>query len=131
MHVGDSVSPTSTLDSPRSSSGRKDTFVDEGNSRSQSLEQEKNVFGNPLLNSPVLEATELKHVPEVEGLEIEPKNSRYLNVSEAVPGLVAVTSYEYERYFRNVITCVPDSWRSVRIWDIKCIPAKGISGTPS
>jgi len=110
MHVQDSVSPTSTLDSPAAGSGRKGTFDDLKSPRSQSLEQEINELEIPTTNSPLLGAAELGHLSEVDELEIEPKKCRHLNVSEAVPGLVAVTSYEYERYSREVITCVLDSW---------------------
>ena len=109
MHVGDSSSPSPTLNSPISRPGQKSTFDDLGYPYAESSELEKDgIFTGPTSSSPVPEETKLKYISEDEGME--PGGYRHLNMSEAVPGLVAVTSYEYERYSRGVITCVPDSW---------------------
>lgn len=108
MHVGDSDSPASTLNSPTPRSRQKSTFDDLGYPYTENSEMEKDgIFARPTSSSPVPEETGLKYTSEDEG--IEPKGHRHLNMSEAVPGLVAVTSEEYERYSRDVIMCVPDS----------------------
>jgi len=108
MHVGDSASPSSTLNSPTPRPEQQSTFDDLGYPYAEKSEMEKDgIFARPTSSSPVPEETGLKYASEDEG--IEPKGYRHLNMSEAVPELVAVTSYEYERYSRGVITCVSDT----------------------
>jgi hypothetical protein len=108
MHIGDSGSPSSTLSSPTPFPGQKRTVDDLGYSYAENSEMERDgIFARPTPSSPVPEATGLKYTSENEGTE--PKGHRHLNMSKAVPGLVAVTSDEYQRYSRGVITCVPDT----------------------
>ncbi|KIM46861.1 hypothetical protein M413DRAFT_264658 [Hebeloma cylindrosporum] len=128
MHVGD-TSPSSTLYSSASPPGQKSTF---GDPCAESSELEKDgIFAGPTSNSPIPEGRDLKCMLKDEGNERK-GSYRHLNISEAVPGLVAVTSDEYERYDRGFITCVPGSWQPIRAFVfIEDLSEIGFSGQNS